>query len=84
MEISLRPDLEKLINEKVQSGLYRTPDEVLNEALNLLKERDQAEHRLETLLQEAEDSGPATEMTPQDWTDIEQEGLRRLNTRKSA
>ena len=84
MEISLRPDLEKLINEKVQSGLYRTPDEVINEALNLLKERDQAEQRLETLLQEAEDSGTATEMTPQDWTDIEQEGLRRLNSRKSA
>ena len=80
MNVSLRPDLEKFVNEKLQSGQYRSPDEVLS----VLKARDEAEHRLETLLQEAEDSGPATEMTPQDWTDIEQEGLRRLNSRKTA
>jgi antitoxin ParD1/3/4 len=84
MNVSLRPDLEKFVNEKIQSGQYRSPDEALNEALNLLKARDEAEHRLETLLQEAEDSGPATEMTSQDWTDIEQDGLRRLNSRKTA
>jgi hypothetical protein len=45
---------------------------------------EEAENRLETLLQEAEDSGPATEMTAQDWTDIENEGLKRLRSRKSA
>lgn len=38
----------------------------------------------ETLLQVAEDSGPAAEMTAQDWADIETEGLKRLPSGKSA
>lgn len=36
MEISLPPDLEKLIQEKVQSGQYGSPDEVVNCAIRLL------------------------------------------------
>jgi hypothetical protein len=39
----------------------------------LLKETEAAESRLATLRQEAENSGPATEMTSQDWKDIEKE-----------
>ena len=83
MNVSLRPDLERLIGEKIQSGQYGSPDDVLNAALDLLRERDEAERRLETLLQEAEDSGPATEMKAEDWADIKRGGLRRLNDRKS-
>ena len=41
------------------------------------------ERRLEQPLQEAEDSGDYTEMTAQDWEDIEREGLAILNARKS-
>jgi antitoxin ParD1/3/4 len=84
VNFSLRPDLEKLVNEKVQTGQYRSPDDVLNAALDLLRERDEAERRLEQLLQEGEESGPATEMKSDDWAEIEREGLRRLNSRKSA
>ena len=84
MNVSLRPDLEKLVSEKVKSGQYASPAEVLNRALDLLKKHDQAEHRLEVLLQEAEESGPATDLTSTDWADIEREGLRRINTRKPA
>jgi hypothetical protein len=40
--------------------------------------------RIEQLLQEAEDSGDYTEMTAQDWEDIEREGLTLLKARKSA
>lgn len=84
MNVSLRPDLEKLVNEKVKSGQYASSADVLNPAVDLLKEHDQAEHRLEVLLREAEESGPATGLTSTDWADIEREGLRRINTRKSA
>ena len=56
----------------------------MGKAVELLKETEEAESRLETLLQEAEDSGPTTEMTAQDWADIENEGLKRLRSRKSA
>lgn len=84
MNVTLRPDLEKLVQDKLQTGEFKSPDEVLNAALDLLKEQDEAERRLETLLHEAEQSGPATEMTAQDWAEIEREGLRRLTSRKSA
>jgi hypothetical protein len=52
--------------------------------VELLKETEEAESRLETLLEEAEDSRPATEMTDQDWADIENDGFMRLRSRKSA
>lgn len=40
--------------------------------------------RIEMLLQEAEDSGEATEMTQQDWDDIRKEGLAIIRSRKPA
>jgi antitoxin ParD1/3/4 len=46
MNVSLTPELERLINEKVDSGLYQTASEVVREALRLLKERDQAREQL--------------------------------------
>jgi antitoxin ParD1/3/4 len=41
VNISLTPELEKLIYEKVRSGLYNSASEVIREALRLLHERDQ-------------------------------------------
>jgi antitoxin ParD1/3/4 len=40
MNVSLTPELEKLVQEKVASGLYQTASEVIREGLRLLKERD--------------------------------------------
>ncbi len=84
MDISLRADLEKFLSDRIQSGRYHSAEEALNEAVELLKQTEEAENRLEALLQEAEDSGPPTEMAPQDWIDIENEGLKKLRSRKSA
>ncbi len=41
MNVSLTPQLESLVNEKVKSGLYTSASEVVREALRLLDERDQ-------------------------------------------
>jgi antitoxin ParD1/3/4 len=41
VNVSLTPELEKLIYEKVRSGLYNSASEVIREALRLLHERDQ-------------------------------------------
>lgn len=41
MNVSLTPELEQLVNDKVSSGLYQTASEVVREALRLLKQRDQ-------------------------------------------
>lgn len=43
MNVSLTPELEQLVNEKVDSGLYQTASEVVREALRLLKQRDDQE-----------------------------------------
>ena len=40
MKISLSPDVERLIAEKVSSGRYHSADEVVREGLELLQERE--------------------------------------------
>ena len=40
MNISLTPELEKLVQQKVASGLYNNASEVVREALRLMKESD--------------------------------------------
>lgn len=68
------------IRSRVQSGRYTSEDEVLDEALRLLKQRDlgQDEEKagVEALLIEGLDSGPSTPMTAEDWDWIEREGRR--------
>ena len=41
MNVSLTPELERLINDKVHTGSYQTASEVVREALRLLKLRDE-------------------------------------------
>jgi antitoxin ParD1/3/4 len=43
MSISLAPDQERLIQIKLQSGKYRSVEEVLEMALRLLDEYDRAD-----------------------------------------
>ena len=45
MNVSLTPELEALVNDKVRSGLYQTASEVVREALRLLKNRDDEARR---------------------------------------
>jgi antitoxin ParD1/3/4 len=40
MNVSLTPDLENLIREKVDTGLYASASEVVREALRLMVEHD--------------------------------------------
>jgi putative addiction module CopG family antidote len=40
MKITLSPDLERLIAEKMSSGRYHSADEVVREGLDLLQERE--------------------------------------------
>jgi antitoxin ParD1/3/4 len=40
MNISLTPELEKLVQQKVKSGLYNNASEVVREALRLMKESE--------------------------------------------
>ncbi len=40
MNVTLRPELGKLVNEMVASGAYESADAVIAEALRLLRDRD--------------------------------------------
>ena len=41
MNVSLTPELEQLVADKVRSGRYTSASEVIREALRLLEEQDQ-------------------------------------------
>lgn len=92
MNVSLTPELEKLVQEKVASGLYQTASEVVREALRLLKERDE---RQKATLREAIQDG-LTQLEHgayQDYTDatlkdlaqgVKQRGRERLAARQKS
>jgi antitoxin ParD1/3/4 len=41
MNVSLTPELKRLVNEKLKTGMYQTASEVVREGLRLLKDRDE-------------------------------------------
>lgn len=41
MNVSLTPELEAFVNQKVESGRYQTASEVIRDGLRLLLERDE-------------------------------------------
>jgi antitoxin ParD1/3/4 len=40
MNVSLSPELELFVNEKVRAGQYQTADEVINSALSVLQQQE--------------------------------------------
>jgi antitoxin ParD1/3/4 len=54
MNVSLSPELEQLINQKVKSGMYNSASEVIRAGLRLLQEQDELKQvRLHELKLEA-------------------------------
>jgi antitoxin ParD1/3/4 len=41
VNVSLTPELERFVEDKVQTGLYNNASEVIRESLRLLKEHDE-------------------------------------------
>ena len=96
MTLTLPPELERRVASLVLQGAYASTEAVLIDALKALvreQEREQIDSlleqnaindkRIEQLLQEAEAGGGYAEMTPEDWEDIEREGLTIIKARKS-
>ncbi len=83
MNVSLTPELEKLVNRKVKTGRYQTASEVVREALRALEERDQvAALRLHELRKEIQ-KGLTGKATPLDMAEIKRETRRRIAAAKS-
>ena len=70
MTVTLTPRIEALIRERVESGHYHSPDEVIEDALQALQDRE-AIQRLREILQVGRDQirrGEAIEFT-REWSD---------------
>ncbi len=57
MNVSLTPELEQLVTEKVESGRYTSASEVIREALRLLEEHDQMKQQRLAEVREKIDRG---------------------------
>ena len=82
MNVSLTPELEQLVNDKVKSGLYNSASEVVREALRLMKEQDALKaYRLEELRREIAvglQQADRGEVARLDMVAIQAEGRKRL------
>lgn len=82
MNISLPEQLKEFVDGQVGSGRYSSVSEYVRDLIRE-DEKRKAQDRLEALLMEAIQSGEATEMTRQDWTDIRAEAVKQFEERKS-
>jgi antitoxin ParD1/3/4 len=82
MNVSLPEALKEFVQERVAEGTFSTPSDYVRTLIREDMKRS-AEHRLEALLMEGIDSGPAEPMTAQDWADIRAEAQRRAGVTPS-
>ncbi len=75
MNVSLTPQLESFVRQKVESGLYGSASEVVREALRLLGER---EGQLDALRRDIRDGLASGASASLDIDAIKAEGRRRL------
>ncbi|MGH9395664.1 MAG: type II toxin-antitoxin system ParD family antitoxin [Terriglobia bacterium] len=83
MNVSLTPQLQKLIGEKVRTGRYNTASEVVREGLRLLEERDKQRalqmQRFRKEIQVGLDQVERGQASPLDIKKIKSEGRKRLD-----
>lgn len=76
MNVSLTPELERLINRKVKSGHYGSASEVVRESLRLLEERDQLRQlRLDQLRQEV--ARGVEQLDTGEFAEMDEAGLKK-------
>ena len=77
--VSLTPELNELVNAKVQSGRYTSVSEVMRDALRMLERADKSEADEIEYLRKAWDEGKASGRAgPLDMEKIRREGRTRL------
>ena len=88
MNVSLTPELERFIRQKVDSGFYTSSSEVVREALRLLEEQDRLKawklDELRKAIQEGIDSLERGEGVPFDAEDVIRRGRARLEAKQVA
>jgi antitoxin ParD1/3/4 len=82
MNISLPDQLKEFVDHQVGSGRYSSVSEYVRDLIRE-DEKRKAQEKLEAMLMEGVQSGGPTELTSQDWADIRQEALRKVEARRS-
>jgi antitoxin ParD1/3/4 len=77
--ISLPEHLKQFLDDQVASGRSASSSDFIRSLLHE-EEKKQARERIEALLQEGIDSGPAAPMTPADWDTLRQRVRDRLKS----
>ena len=95
MNISLTPELDTYVHDKVKTGMYHSASEVIREGLRLLKEQDELKYRrlaqlgkeMDVAIEQIE-RGEFSEFAPDELQaladDVKSDGRRRLAKRKAA
>jgi antitoxin ParD1/3/4 len=90
MNVSLTPELERYVNDKIEGGTYHSASEVVREGLRLLKERDEMHERklaalradIQIAVEQAE-RGQVSPFNEETLRAVKAQGLERLNARKA-
>ena len=69
LNISLPEPMRNFIEDQVRAGGYSTASEYLRELVRKAQ-KETAKEKLEAMLLEGMDSGPAIEVTPEFWKDM--------------
>jgi antitoxin ParD1/3/4 len=78
INVSLTPQLEEMVRQKVAGGLYTSASEVVREALRLMEAQDRLQAvKLEQLRQDIQDGIESGDPTPWNAEEIEQAGRQR-------
>lgn len=88
MRVSLTPELESWISQKVASGLYQSGSEVIRDSLRLLRERDELRQRMREDLRkelalgvEQLDHGLSRPLTSKLIADVKKAGRKKIGIR---
>ena len=76
MDISLTPELERLVNEKIHAGEFKTASEVICEGLKLLGERDADQEDLRAEIRAGSEAAERGEYTEYDVDNVSELAMR--------
>ena len=84
INVSLTPQLEEMVRQKVSGGLYNSVSEVVREALRLMDAQDRLQAvKLEQLRQDIQNGIESGNPTPWNAEEIKQTGRQRRAPRSS-
>jgi antitoxin ParD1/3/4 len=84
INVSLTPQLEEMVRQKVSGGLYNSVSEVVREALRLMDAQDRLQAvKLEQLRQDIQNGIESGDPTPWNVEEIKQAGRKRRASRNS-